>query len=224
MERRKIAGVMVVCAALLAACPVSLAQEQPAAEQKASQAEPRRLPTAMPARVQIDVYELRVPIERAHEFDVDALLPHAGNVGDLYEQLAKIGDVRLRHRLDQRLDLLSKTSTGTKADEPYIIEWPDRPENIDNLQSSCGLMVRFAGFVGGSEDRPCCDIEIALAGPQLMPSAEGKLYRRAETNLQYIGPALTAGPQLVYNLETAPAARPAEAIIYLARIVIEPIE
>lgn len=224
MNRRKIAGAMMVCAALLVACPMSLAQEEPAAEQKPSQAEQLRLPTVMPARLQIDVYELRVPIERAHEFDVDALVPHAGDVGALYEQLTGMGEVRLRHRLDQRFDLLSKMSTGIKAEELYVIELPGRPEDLDNLESSCGVMMRFAGYVGGSEDRPCCGIEIVLEGPQPMASAKGKLYRRAETSLHYVGQAPAGRPQLVYSMETTPAARPAEAIIYLARIVIEPSE
>lgn len=238
MNRQRFAVGLMLLAAMGLVGPASFAQEKPTEQgqqqrQVKAQAKRRGGPAAMPARLQVAVFELRMAVEKGSAFDVDALSAEPCSVGDLYGRLKKLGEVTLRYRFDQCVDLLGKASVGTGAAEPYVRVVSGQPPKstpkvVDYLETGCEVEIRFAGYPEPRRPEvPCCAVQVKLAGLQSLSAPvglEGNLYRESEKNLRYVGTPVAGRPQIIYCMEAAPAGDPTEALVYLARIAIQPMQ
>jgi hypothetical protein len=234
MTARTVHAALMVSLAVLLLAPAGLAlQPAPPAEpgQPGRPDQRRRGPQAMPARMQVAVYELRLPIQQASKFDVDALGGSLATPADLCAALSKLGATTLRYQFDQRINLLSHEKFSVASTAPFCAgtvrtdSGQDVPK-VEYKDVGCQVETHFRGFLDEAREcLPCCQVEIEVASFSLadVPGAgELQRHRISKARLQYVGPPAEGKPQIVYGWETTPAVQPSEVIVYLAWILIQP--
>jgi hypothetical protein len=174
-------------------------------------------------RLQVVVYEVKLPTEKIAGLNVDDLTAQARTPASLQETLSRLGPSRVIHHLDQGVDLQKETSVNIGTHSPFVQNRQAGPKGQVNSSVSyedVGGIVKLRGqWDPRSPERGTAQINVELSTlsdstVELSGNVKAPVFRKLRQ--QYDGPFVIGKPVLLLAADAQDSAGPAFA--YVTRI------
>lgn len=180
-------------------------------------------------RFRAEVYELRLPQERAAALDPDRLAAAAGSRRELLNKLKQLGTAKLLYQVDQAVDLNTSTPIRVGARVPFVMA--ARPTQTGQVirtvrYEQMGAEFNVAGKPVTDVEAPVMrvqiDVEISAisdSGAHVSEKVPARVMRKV--TLAHRGAVTLGRPITMMSMDSSAPAKDERAVAFVVRIVLD---